>query len=468
MLFGCPFSWAKTIFGGCKLGDQRRTRRLVDYAAEQARSAHATTLAACRGDAAAAEGAYRLLRNDKVMPDAIAKGGFEAAVERIGERALLLAVEDTTIISVPKRLEMELGDTGGVEDSRRQGMFAHSVLLVDPRCGETLGLIDQSRWVRDWATRGKHHARRERCYEEKESFKWQQASERVSTRLGDKTTRVISVCDREADVYEYMLYKQTMKERFVVRMARDRALAGERRYLSDVVSRLPPLGDVVVEVKQRGGPNARVTRTAHLLVRAGSVQLAAPKRMDHKGIPISVQVVEVIEKRPPKNTAPLHWILFTTEPVTDLAQAQDILRFYGFRWRVEDFHKAWKTGCGVEDRRQHAADNFERVIVILAFIAVRILQLRELDADNPDAPCTTVLTRLEWRCLWASTQNAPLPTQPPTAQWAVRTIGKLGGWIQTRQAPRPGWLNLWRGWDRLEERVAAINLARSVLAEEKM
>ncbi|WP_422450754.1 hypothetical protein [Endozoicomonas sp. ALB091] len=38
----------------------------------------------------------------------------------------------------------------------------------------------------------------------KESFKWQQSSESIEHRLGAQMTKVVSVCDREADVYEYI------------------------------------------------------------------------------------------------------------------------------------------------------------------------------------------------------------------------------------------------------------------------
>ena len=48
------------------------------------------------------------------------------------------------------------------------------------------------------------------------------------------------------------------------------------------------------------------------------------------------------------------------------------------RWRVEEFHKAWKSGAGVEQRRMRGADNLERIAVVLAFVAVRLLQLREV------------------------------------------------------------------------------------------
>ena len=51
-------------------------------------------------------------------------------------------------------------------------------------------------------------------YEQKESYKWVEAA--VAERMQDKHQRCISVCDREADVIEYLNYKHR-QQRFLVR-----------------------------------------------------------------------------------------------------------------------------------------------------------------------------------------------------------------------------------------------------------
>ena len=63
-----------------------------------------------------------------------------------------------------------------------------------------------------------------RPYEEKESVKWQTASESMTQRLQSKMVDVISVCDREADIYEYLLYKLNAQQRFVVRSMQSRCI----------------------------------------------------------------------------------------------------------------------------------------------------------------------------------------------------------------------------------------------------
>ena len=113
------------------------------------------------------------------------------------------------------------------------------------------------------------------------------------------------------------------------------------------------------------------------------------------------------------------------------------------RWRVEEFHKAWKSGAGVEQRRMRGADNLERIAVVLAFVAVRLLQLREVfvppawmhaegvveaNEKRAKSPCTEILSESEWKTLWMAQERTRPPSEAPTLGWAYESLGKLGGW----------------------------------------
>lgn len=210
--------WANEVFGNCGLGDQRRTRRLVDYAARQAAHASASTHAACQGDSAAAEGAYRFLRNDGVDPQAIAESGFAHAAALSGEAEVVLAIQDSTTLGYDHSVRKELGDLGGKAKSRKQGFWVHSTLALDAASGAVFGLVDQEWWVRR-GPRKPRGANKKRSYETKESFKWQGATQRLAARL-PSMAKVVTVCDREADVHEYLEFMTTHGYRYVVRGGR--------------------------------------------------------------------------------------------------------------------------------------------------------------------------------------------------------------------------------------------------------
>jgi transposase-like protein/transposase Tn5 family protein len=458
-----PKAWAEAVFGQCALGDRRRTRRLVDYAAREAAHMSHSTSAACDGDDAAAEGAYRLLRNRRVDAGAIAEGGFQATVEAAQACRELLAVEDSTTLSYQHSAAKELGDLGGKKNAKRRGFWVHSVLLVDGDSELTVGLVHQDRWRRDPKQR-KGSKKWRKPSDAKESEKWELASACVAERMGDLMTRTISVCDREADIYQYVAWKKAHHQRFIVRSCNDRSLEPDG-LLWGTVKSSRALGTMTIQVQQRGGQHGRTKREVTLSLRSLEATLKRPKYLGKQGDApeelVTIWAVHAIEESPPEGQAPLEWLLLTSESVPTFDDASRVLRYYALRWRIEEFHKAWKSGCGVEDRRNQHADNLERVAAITMFVAVRLLQLNEYVAASPETPCDVILAEDEWHCLWVTTKKSRPPKKVPSMRWARDAIARLGGWLNTKGTGRVAWSTMWKGWRELASRVEG---ARAMMA----
>ena len=81
-------------------------------------------------------------------------------------------------------------------------------------------------------------------------------------------------------------------------------------------------------------------------------------------------------------------------------------------------------------------------------VAARIVALRDLARQQPDAPCTLILHDDEWRVLYAHIHHhAPAAKMPvPTIRQAVLWIGRLGGHLGRKCDRLPGVRTLWRGW----------------------
>lgn len=459
--------WSQQIFGGCELGDTRRTQRLVDVGARMARQMGSSLSKSCQGDDAALLGSYRLMRNESVQPEAISAGGFASVAQQAQKCAVLLAVEDTTCISYEHAVAAELGITSGKKDAKRKGFLTHSVLLLDAQSERTVGLIEQQHWCREAASYGKKHARKQRAYEDKESHKWERASRHTAERLGSVMARTISVCDRESDVYEYLRYKRQHDQRFVLRAKVDRRVLHSDFKLFETLERAAPaLSCYSVQIPQRGG---RKAREAKLLLRSATLELLPPAGSPAEYQPLTVSAVLAEELNAPANAEPLCWVLLTTEDVSGAEEARQIVRYYELRWRIEEYHKAWKSGVGVERQRFQRMENLQRMLVITAFLAVRLLQLREIlaaPAGDPEATCEIVLSADEWKVLWVSTKpKEPLPQTAPSAHWAFYAIARLGGFTDTKHTGRPGWDTMWHGWFRLQERLEGYQLSKRMLAE---
>lgn len=216
-----------------------------------------------------------------------------------------------------------------------------------------------------------------------------------------------------------------------------------------------------MQIPQRG---RRKARTANVLLRRATLDCLAPEGASVAEQPSRINVI-LAEEVAPALSEPLHWVLLTTEAIGDAQAALQVVRYYELRWRIEDYHKVWKSGIGVERQRFQSIGNLERMLVITAFLAVRLLQLREL-LDATETTSEKVLAEDEWKILWLSTErNKPFPNTAPPAHWAFYAIAKLGGFSDTKRTGRVGWDTIWHGWFRLQERLQGYQLSKSELAE---
>ena len=449
MLIKDTEQWANELFGHADLGDKRRTERLVKLGHQMATHTGSSIVKAA-GDQASIEGAYRFIRNDSFDAADIATSGFDSLLPQLGRSTTILALEDTSTLNYRHNVTKELGSTGANPKSKTKGILAHSVLMVDADNEQTIGLGEQRLWCRTAEDFGQAKYRRKRLYTSKESYKWQRASEALSKRYAPVIKNIISVCDRESDLFEYIAYKQENQQRFVVRANHDRALLEKGVKLSEFISEQSSAVSYQVKIKQKGG---RKSRIANVSVRFATVTIGAPKKSQSKSKPVTLTLISCDEISPPDGVTPLCWRLYTNEPIDTVENSLKIIRYYELRWRVEEFHKAWKSaGTQVESLRLQSRSNLEKMIVITAFVAIRLLQLRELVTEMDKAKevnCQQFFSKLEWRLLWSKTEMSTLPKEPPSLHWAYYALAKLGRWHDSKRTGIVGWQALWCGWLKL-------------------
>jgi len=122
---------------------------------------------------------------------------------------------------------------------------------------------------------------------------------------------------------------------------------------------------------------------------------------------------------------------------------------------------------GAERLRMQSKDSLLRMLVIASFVAVRLLQLREIISQkdgvaDQETPCERVLERDEWIVLWLWFNKTKPPSEAPPLVWVAQTIAKLGGFTDSKRTGKPGWMTMWKGWEILQERVAGFRAARQL------
>jgi len=443
-----PAQWAQSEFALAELGDQRRTQRLVKIATALAHSPGGT-LPQAFPQWKDLKAAYRFLSQPGASYERILSPHWERTRRACREPGEYLLIEDTTELDYTGHGATE--ELGFIGDGRGRGFELHSTLAVRVEAwtleqrpeGTVLGLWGQQCWTRQ-GTPGKKRREtwRQRVKRPRESQRWARMLEEVGgPPVG---CQWIFMADREADFYEPIERCQRLGLGFLIRGYRDRALVGQTEHLLAAVAQMPVRGRMSVKLRARPGQAAR---TALVQVRTGTVRVKGPERRGGGPAELIFNVVEVDEVRAPAEVEPLHWLLLTSLPCTRWAQAQRIVGRYTARWWVEEYHKALKTGVGVEDSQLERGYRIECLLAVLALVAVRLLNAKWLARARADEPVDAAVFGPEALAILAVMFG--VPPEGWTHRRALVAVAQLGGFLARRHDGLPGWQTIWRGWQRL-------------------
>jgi len=216
--------------------------------------------------------------------------------------------------------------------------------------------------------------------------------------------------------------------------------------LRDSLARARLLGRAVVEVRARPG---QPERTAIVELRSARVALDGPWRPGGWQEPLrDIGVVEVREVDAPEGVPePLHWIILTSLPCATLAAARRVVGRYTARWWIEEYHKALKSGAGVEDSQLEQSYRLEPLMAILAVVAVRLLSTKMLARSRPES--FEAAQSFGPEMLAILEKKIGLPKAGWTNQNVLVATARLGGFLARKHDGMPGWRTIWRGWQRL-------------------
>jgi len=362
---------------------------------------------------------------------------------------IVLLIHDTTELDYSglHSLAAELGEIG---NGSRRGYLCHNSLAVDPQKREVLGLANQLLHCREPVPPQESVAAK-RIRESRESRLWTRAVEAIGVVASDKTC--VDVCDRGADAFEFLAYEVQAGRSFLIRSTQSRSIeadaeGGCQTYLHDYARTLQSRGRRDLTLAARDSKPVRKTQVA---VSWARVRVLPPQvqRGEYEKRPLDLWVIRVWEIDPPAGEEAVEWILLTNVAISRLDEAWERVDWYECRWIVEEYHKAQKTGCGIEEMQFTTAAALQPMIALLSIVAITLLNLREL-AHGPDAqtrPATEVVSEEYVRVL--SKWRYKEVRMDMTIHDYCLALARLGGY-QHRRGKLPGWLVLWRGWMKLE------------------
>jgi hypothetical protein len=441
--------WAEEEFGQARLGDVRRTRRLVLLGAELARQPAGTVTRAC-ASSASREGAFRWLESNAVRVEPVRNSLVQAALERCaGQKLVYVSVDGTSLTLTDRSGEKGLGAVSSWSSPSR-GLQAMTAFAVGSD-GCPIGICGQRMWVRQ--ARSRHsNARRSGDLAERETRFWLELLAESHTEFASSAPGCTPwyQLDRGADCWPVLALARRSNLLLTVRATHDRCIDGEVAHLWSVVERSALKGYLLVDVPARPGRRKRqrqggrrVWKTAPRKARRAKVSVRAatvPLRLTTaEGASFTVDFNAVLVREVGQVKDRVEWLLLTTHPVRTRSDALAVVHGYKHRWRIEELHRTWKRGlCRVEDTQLRSREAIFKWATLLAAVASRAMRLTHLAREQPDLSASEELSRVELRALIAlrMPKGVALDHVPALSQ-AVRWLADLGGYTGPWNGP-PG------------------------------
>ncbi len=451
--------WAENEFGAAPLGDARLSKRLVNVAAAKAEVPDRAFSGVAKGDWAAVKAYYRMIDQPEEsavsMPNILAPHR-RRTVRRMQGQKTVLCVQDGTDLTYTNLGQCEgLGEIGTNQTgAKSRGLHLHSTLAVAPN-GLPLGVLRAQCVAPKGRSPGDDRPTFAVPIEEKKTFVWIEHHRDLVELAGEMPhTRLVDVCDREADFFEmFDEQRQNPRVDLLVRAKYNRNITAEPFKLFAAVRQAPVQSRVRVHIprqsarpkrsKQKARPK-RPGRTADMAVRHMRIQLL-PAHYHADKEPLDISVIHALEENPPPNTKAVEWFLLTTIHITSAEDAEQCLRWYRLRWRIEDWHRVLKSGCRIEDLAHETAERLRRAIAINLVIAWRIMLMTLLSRETPELPAEVLFSDIELRTLRAYAKKKLL--KPPALLGeAVTLVAKIAGYLGRANDPPPGHQLLWQGY----------------------
>lgn len=435
--------WGAQEFGGAKLGDSRLAERLVASASALGAMPGRSLSGARQGDWPAVKGYYRLIdkpETEALNAQAILAPHRARTVQRMMGQPTVLCIQDGTDLNY-NQLD-QCSDLGVLSKNqtgaKTRGLHLHSTFVVSTD-GLPLGVLNAQFSAPQPRSETDTRQAASIAIEEKKTFSWIEGLRgcvEVAKQLPN--THQICVMDREADFFElFDEQRKTGKVDLLVRSKHDRVIDDEGGHLFERCRDSPVCGEMVIQVPRQSArakkskqqaKSGHVQRSATVALRYQEIELRPGVYQKDKA-PIKLTVVHVQETSSPLDDDPVEWFLLTTCEVSTPEQAQQILRWYCLRWRIEDWHRVLKSGCNIEKLQHKTAERLKRTIAINLVIAWRIMLLTLLGRECPQLAAEVLFSDLEIQVLMASSKK----TTPTPASGASRAHGR-----PTRRLPWTG------------------------------
>lgn len=449
--------WVSKNFSDCELGDARRTKRLVKVA-DKMLAAPEQSIVQQNQRWADVKGAYRFFSNDKVTFEKVTQVHWRETRQTEPGRYLLIG-DTTDIDHYSHQATTGLGMLG---DGNGRGMQLHNCLMYDCNAEQIRGAAGALVYYRK--RKPANETKIQRLKRVRESGVWGKLVDQVGT--APEGSQWIHVWDRGGDNFEAMCHVRLSNNDWIIRaaqLARNVLTKDGRKVpLKKAIEEARYLGSYELSLRSRPGIAARTAK-----IDVSVVQVSYPRPSQHskwvkqcgvEELPMNVVIVQEVDA--PKGCKPIVWVLLTSLPVETFEDAWQVITDYENRWLVEEYHKVMKSGCRLEGHALRDAKRLEPLIGLISVIGIRLLQMKLIGRNQPDAKAKTHVP-----ASWLKALKLARPQTRLTGMSVYeffRALAMLGGFLGRKHDGEPGWQTIWRGYQRLQSLLDGMRLAGAI------
>ncbi len=402
---------------------------------------------------------YRFLENDKVREEDLIRNMAYNCQSGVEDRPVLCIEDSSEINLYNHRNRLKKDNSIGLTDGSALGLgfFIHPSLVIDAETFIPYGFSDVKVWNRGYEClpKDKSHKKNLLPIEEKESYKWIEASVKSKQALA-KARQVIIIQDREGDIYEQFCLIPDARTHLLIRAKTNRTLTDKTK-LFDHLSQQPVQGSYDIELegdKRKGIQKRRAT----LEVRFSKVSIGRNQYTD-KRMAESVELYAIEAREITQGVEnPIHWRLLTTWKVDSLQAALVCIDWYSYRWMIEEVFRILKReGFDIEASELSQGRAVRKLCLLMMETIIKLFIMQIAYGSAEEFPASCCFSAEERACmdlqipqLDGKTQKLKNPYKPSDLKRYIWVIARLGGWKGYLSERKPGITTFWLGLKKFD------------------
>src|SRR6266542_3587035 len=230
---------------------------------------------------------YEFFKNKDVSIEALRKAMMQYGATKAADEMTLLIAHDISNISYN---DLQADGLGYLDNKEGQGILCYSSIAATAE-GLPLSLLYQQTWTRPFEELGKSVKRKQRAFEDKESYRWYEGMSEVNKLLGDDLHK-IHIADREADVYELFFHAFQSNTDLLIRARHNRSLSNGS-HLWDSIAEQPVAATVDLDIRDKKGKKKLKVEAE---VRYHEVEILRPAHNKDSYESVTLTAIEIKEK----------------------------------------------------------------------------------------------------------------------------------------------------------------------------